>query len=142
MMLTAGRGSINIHSPASFTDYFVRLYNTSDLDREKVVDARRELDFPEVARRFRLIDGITTGVLVSYGEGALWVTRLLSGEQFGRGQLRQMRPFMVSLFERELKEGLGSGVVTIEGDAAIHVFRGNYSDALGLMLPGDDPLID
>lgn len=142
LMLKARGGSIDIHAPASFTEYFVRLYNSSDLDKRKVGDARRALDFPEVARQFKLIDDTTTGVLVPYGEGSRWLTLLLGGEQFGRGQLREMQPFMVSLYEGELRKGLASGAVTIEGDAAIHVFRGDYSETLGLTLPGEDPLQD
>jgi CRISPR-associated endonuclease/helicase Cas3 len=142
LMLTARRGAINIHVPACFTEYFVGLYNTSDLDKHKIGNLRRALDFPEVARCFKLIDDITTGVLVPYGEGAKWLRRLLSGEQFGRGQLRQMQPFMVSLYEPELKRALASGSVTVEGDPGIHVLHGDYGEALGLVLAGDDPLID
>ena len=142
VMLAVGGGSIDIHTPASFTDYFVGLYNSSDLDGRRVVDARRALDFPTVAQRFKLIDDITTGVLVPYGQGAGWITRLLAGEQFGRAHFRHMQPFMVSLYEGELKKGLASGEVTIEGDAGIHVFRGDYNDTLGLILSGDDPLED
>ena len=52
-----------------------------------------------------------------------------------------MQPFMVALYERELDKAMASGVVTVEGDG-MHVFHGEYSDALGLTLPGDDPLID
>lgn len=142
VMLHVGGGSIDIHTPASFTDYFVGLYNSSDLDGRRVVDARRGLDFPAVAQRFKLIDDITTGVLVPYGNGAHWMTRLLGGEQFGRWQLRQMQPFMVSLYEAELGKGLANGEVTIEGDAGLHVFHGEYDGALGLILSGDDPLED
>lgn len=142
VMLKAGGGAIDIHAPASFTSYFVGLYNSSDLDRRGVVEARRALDFPAVAQRFRLIDDITTGVLVPYGAGAEWIMRLLRGEEFGRAQLRQMQSFVVSLYRGELEQGLASGAVTVEGDAGVHVLRGSYSDALGLTLPGDDPLED
>ena len=141
VILRTEGGSIDIHTPESFAAYFVKLYNTTDLDQERVEQARRALDFPEVAHRFKLIDDITTGVLVPYEEGAEWVSRLGNGEPFGRGQLRQMQPFMVALYERELDKAMDSGVVTVEGDG-IHVFHGEYSDALGLTLPGDDPLID
>ena len=142
VMLKVGDGSIDIHAPSSFAGYFVRLYNSSDLDGRRVLDARRVLDFPEVASRFKLIDDVTTWVLVPYGKGAEWFERTLRGEQFGRGQLRQMQPFMVSLYDGEVQNGMASGAVTVEGDAGIHVFRGDYRDALGLTLPGEDPLID
>ena len=141
-MLKAGNGVIDIHTPASFTSYFVGLYNASDLDRRRIVEARRALDYPAVAQRFRLIDDITTGVLVPYGEGADWIARLLGGEEFGRSQFRQMQPFMVSLYSTELEQGLASGAISVEGDAGVHVLRGSYSAALGLVLPGDDPLKD
>jgi hypothetical protein len=53
-----------------------------------------------------------------------------------------MQPYMVSLYEAELKKGLASGVVTVEGDAGVHVFHGEYSPALGVVLSADDPLSD
>jgi CRISPR-associated endonuclease/helicase Cas3 len=142
LMLTTGNGAIDVHDPATFANYFVGLYNASDLDRNRIVDARRALDFPQVADRFRLIDDITTGVLVRYKDGASWMSRVLNGELLGRGQLRQMQPYMVSLYEAELKKGLASGVVTVEGDAGVHVFHGEYSPALGVVLSADDPLSD
>lgn len=140
LMLATGEGAIDIHDPAVFAEYFMRLYNTSNLDEKRIADYRRELDFPKVADRFKLIDDLTTGVLVPYGDGAAWIARVLRGEQFGRGQLRQMQSSMVSLYENELKHGLETGAVVIGADSGVHVLRGTYDSVLGLVLPGDDPL--
>lgn len=139
--MLATRGAIDIHDPAVFTDFFVRLYNSTDLDGRRVAEARSTLDFPEVAQRFKLIDDATTGVLVPYGDGASWIQRLQSGEPLGRAQARQMQRFMVALYEPELRRAVDAGVVRAQGDAGIYVLTGDYSDTVGLLLPGDDPLM-
>lgn len=141
-MLAARGGAIDIHDPAVFADFFTRLYNATDLDGKRVAEARRALDFPEVAKRFQLIDDATTGVLVPHGDGAEWIRRVQTGEPLGRAQLRQMQRFMVALYEPELRRALAAGVVRVQGDAGIHVLSGEYRDAVGLVLPGDDPLLD
>jgi len=140
--MLATKGSIDIHDPAMFTDFFVRLYNATDLDGRRVEEARRVLDFPEVAQRFKLIDDATTGVLVPYGGGAKWIQRLQTGEPLGRSEIRQMQRFMVALYEPELRRAVDTGAVRPQGDAGIHVLAGDYSDTVGLILPGDDPLMD
>ena len=140
-LLAVGGGAIDIHRPEVFTDYFVRLYNSDNLDARKIVPLRRQLDFPEVARQFRLIDDTTTAVLVPYGEGARWRERVLSGEVITRGALRAMGPYMVSLYTTtELARALASGQVTHTADG-LYVFVPEYDDDLGLVLR-DDPLKD
>lgn len=139
-MLKMHVGAIDIHAPESFSEYFIRLYNSSDLDAKGVVAARRSLNFPAVAEKFKLIKETTTGVLVPYGEGAEWIERLGAGEDLRRSQVRQMQPFMVSLYEGELQVGLNTGAIAVDTKSGIHIFRKDYDDTLGLVLPVDDPL--
>lgn len=123
-----------IDDPRTFADYFVRLYNTRDLDEKDVAGARKALDFPETASRFRIVDETTTGVLVRYGEGATWAERVLAGEELSRGQLRQLQPYTVALYQQELSQGLATGEIELAEKTGVHVFLGRYDDALGLVL--------
>jgi CRISPR-associated endonuclease/helicase Cas3 len=125
-----------LDDPATFGNYFVSLYNVRNLDERDVAGSRRALDFPATAARFRIIDDATTGVLVPYGEGAVWVERVLAGEELGRGEIRRLQPFIVGLYRRELEAALASGEVVLREQSGLHVFRGHYDDALGLVLTG------
>jgi CRISPR-associated endonuclease/helicase Cas3 len=72
--LSRGQSGPNIHAPASFDDYFRRLYADTDLDAndlQKNSDSpRRTLDFPETAARFELIPQATASVIVAYDDQA------------------------------------------------------------------------
>jgi len=129
------RGGVtpDIDRPATFADYFVRLYNVRDLDESRVGVAREQFDFPAVAERFRLIDDATTAVIVPYAEGAEWAERALGDAEFGRRELRRLQLFTVGLFENELAAGQAAGEI-VRTESGLHIFRGRYDPALGLVL--------
>lgn len=68
-MLTQ-HGDLNINDPALFRDYYRRLYdlnNPANLN-QALNDAITALDFPEVAKHYRLIDQNTIQILVPWAE--------------------------------------------------------------------------
>lgn len=68
-MLTL-HGDLNINDPALFRDYYRRLYDLNNpASQNKLLnEAITALDFPEVARHYRLIDQNTIQVLVPWAE--------------------------------------------------------------------------
>lgn len=63
-------GDLNINDPALFRDYYRRLYdlnNPANLN-QALNDAITALDFPEVAKHYRLIDQNTIQILVPWAE--------------------------------------------------------------------------
>jgi CRISPR-associated endonuclease/helicase Cas3 len=50
------RRGCDLHDPQTYERYFTLFFQGVDLDREKIQECRAVLDYPEVARRFRLID--------------------------------------------------------------------------------------
>lgn len=68
-MLTL-HGDLNINDPALFRDYYRRLYdlNNPASQNKALNEAITALDFPEVARHYRLIDQNTIQVLVPWAE--------------------------------------------------------------------------
>ena len=71
-----------------------------------------------------------------YGGGERWLRRIAAGEEIGRGALRHMQPFMVSLYEGELQRAIEEGTVRLDERTGIHVMTlvGRYDTALGLVL--------
>ena len=72
--LANGQAGPDIHNPASFDDYFRRLYADTALDAKDLQTGpdspRLALDFPETAARFELIPQSTTSVVVAYDDEA------------------------------------------------------------------------
>jgi CRISPR-associated helicase Cas3/CRISPR-associated endonuclease Cas3-HD len=62
--------NMNINDPALFRDYYRRLYdlNNPASQNEALNEAITALDFPEVAKHYRLIDQNTIQILVPWGE--------------------------------------------------------------------------
>ena len=71
-VIREGGAGFDFDTPTVATEYFASLYKslgTSGLDKEKVQALRLKHDFPEVARKMRLIKDDTVPVLVSYHQG-------------------------------------------------------------------------
>ncbi len=62
------RGSIDIHDPAVFRDYYRQLFDLAKPEAQNpaLLSALQDHDFPEVARSYRLIDGDAIQVLVPW----------------------------------------------------------------------------
>jgi CRISPR-associated endonuclease/helicase Cas3 len=132
--LLAAAGSIDLADPAIYREYFQRLYGNTAIDEGNVVDSRRKLNFPAVASAFRIIDEDTRPVVVPWGEGRRLMGRIRLGEPLTPADVRRLQPYTVSLHTNEVtiaaKEGL------IEEQDGVLLFRGDYDERLGLVLPG------
>ncbi|MXZ47239.1 MAG: hypothetical protein F4Z08_09720 [Chloroflexi bacterium] len=97
----------DLDDPAIVRRYFELLFGTAvDPDRAGIQPLRRQLDFPEVARRFRMIDDDTYDVVVPYPESeapriAALVDRLQGREGSPRELFRELQPHIVSIYRRE-----------------------------------------
>lgn len=139
-----GEGRCDPDDPASVREYFRRLYQI-ETDREKIQQWRSKFDYPEVQRRFRMIDDETESVVVhTYGSAEdqrrvrEQLDRLRDGGVGVRRAARALQPFIVSVRRAQAalyrSQGLTSPVV--EG---LSEWAGGYDDKLGLMIgePGD-----
>ena len=66
--MLADRGALDIHDPALFRDYYRQLFDLAKPEAQNpdLIRAISELDFPEVARRYRLIDADAIQVVVPW----------------------------------------------------------------------------
>jgi CRISPR-associated endonuclease/helicase Cas3 len=127
----------DIHDPADMRDYFQRLYHTGELDKHKIQDLRKALDFPTVAESYRLIEDDTFAVVVTTWERhQKRVQRLLARlrQNASRQNFRRLAPFQVNLRHYEMAKASGQ---IAEGPSGMQLWIGPYDDSFGLRLDGN-----
>jgi CRISPR-associated endonuclease/helicase Cas3 len=137
-----GSGRSDPDDPAHACHYFQQLFATVNLDREGIQALRKKFDYPEVARRFRMIDDDTESVLVEYGppeqqaQVAGWIARLRAGAPDARVLLRQLQPYTVALRKREADKVRDLIDVINPNLPGLGWWTGNYDRVCGLGAPG------
>jgi CRISPR-associated endonuclease/helicase Cas3 len=137
-------GDVDPDDPDTFLRYFAQLYRQVELDGAKVQESRWALDFPETAKRFRMIEDDGVSVLVSYGRGQqrqrfeALVERLRRPGGVTRATLRQAQPFIVSVQSRLRDEFMKAGLLE-EIAEEIYLWHGGYHPIRGLTAGPRDP---
>lgn len=121
--------------------YFERMAERIPADEKGIQHARRRLDFPLVAEKFRMIDEDTCDIIVSWPVEASpeierLVRQLQTRERPGRVVLRQLQPHTVSLYRREYTQLLGRGLIE-EVLPNVGRWHGTYDPVRGIV--GADP---
>jgi CRISPR-associated endonuclease/helicase Cas3 len=95
-------GRIDLHDPDIFPLYTKEVLQTQESDKNQVLTSERGQDFPESARRFKMIDQSGAAVIVPYKDG--W-TRAQALRQNGpsRDGLRSIQRYTVTLYEQEFR---------------------------------------
>lgn len=132
----------DLHEPATYRTYFERLFQAADLDSKRIQSCRRILDFPEVARRFRMIEDDSAPAVVRPPGHAPRVEHLLTTirEQAAapRWVFRNLHPYLVSIRSRLLPVHQRNGLLR-EVVPGLYEWLGAYDPVRGLMEAGRDP---
>ena len=137
-MLNAG--DLDMDDPVSIQRYFETLYPLEETDQKEIQKKRGELDYPEVARRFRMIDDDTVNVVITeYGTQTerqrvrSILDTLRAGAPPTRRILRQMQPYTVSLRRRQAVDYQRQGFLSPDEVApGLYEWLGQYDDVRGL----------
>ena len=123
-----------LHDPEIFRDYFKRVFDIVDTDRKRIQSYRAELNYPEVAKRYRLIESDTVSVVAPYGEG---LQRLEDWKTVPtQRNWQRLQPYLVNLFRHEIREKQ-DWLEPITPD--LYVWTGGYDNTLGLFEGFSDP---
>lgn len=127
------RDGVDLLAPATLATYYERFlaYSRDKLDHFDVQRARRDRNFPEVARRYRVIADETTGVLVPYGDFDPEPEQVPDDPGERRSWARALQPFAVSLREREFKRAVSDGTAVAMAPG-IWRWTGSYDPVTGL----------
>jgi CRISPR-associated endonuclease/helicase Cas3 len=122
------RENLNLHDPSIFEEYFQCLYK-SGADIHQIQDLRKRLDFPEVAKKFRLIRDDTTSVIIEYDDEVRKRLRELNYRDINAGDYRFLQPYMVSLRNYEFEQGKDISPQIAPG---LYVWGGTYHPVKGI----------
>lgn len=138
-----GTGVLDPDSPADMRRYFEQLYATVTLDRGQIQKLRRSLNYPEIAKAFRMIDDETEDVIItSYGDDLTrrQVERDLAYLQREEGNariiLRRLQPYLVSIRVAAAQRYRAQGLIE-EIMPGIGRWHGRYDQTLGLIADDD-----
>ena len=129
-------------SPKAMETYFSELLDLEGKegqDTKGILPLMQDIEhhfmpFPEVAKRFRLIEEDTRTVYIPWGESSDLFTRLEDGER-SRGLFRKLGQYSVSVYSNHFKALNDAGVLLLlEDDSAILNDTSLYSDTTGLTL--------
>jgi CRISPR-associated endonuclease/helicase Cas3 len=142
-------GNLNPDDPATMTRYFRRLFATVTLDREGIESLRKVWNFSEVAKRFRMIDEDTEGVIVPYGDEAARdqvraaINEVRSKSTRARFALRHIQPYVVAIRSGAAKSYRAKGwiePIDPDGKLALGIWQGQYDEVRGLVADDDRSL--
>lgn len=91
-----------LHNPDFYTEYFQMLFRDVDLDKRGIEPYRRDLDYPRVADKYKMIEDTLPVVISSYDnhEGERRLQEHL--KKPSRETWRRLMPFVVNLSYRDL----------------------------------------
>lgn len=136
-----GRGHLDPDDPDTSREYFRLLYQSIDTDAAGVQALRRDLNYPEVARKFRMIPDDTESVVVHYAPRAAQVLRLIDElrdqPERIRETMRRLQPFLVNLRSTEAgrcrKQGLIMDFPEHLSGLRVSEWGGSYHPVYGLL---------
>lgn len=131
-------GPIDMDDPTTAVQYFWRLFPVLGTDREGIQELRASLNYPEVARRFRMIDDDTVGVVITnFGSPEQRsdvknnIEELRSGTPRARHLLRRLQPYTVSMYRRQVPAMDNAGLLW-EVTPGLYEWRGRYDAVRGI----------
>jgi CRISPR-associated endonuclease/helicase Cas3 len=145
-----GTGNLDPDNPDDARRYFERWFQTlgpDGVDRERIQERRGRLDYPEVARRFRMIGDVTESVVITdygtAGERRLvqrTLDRLGGAAPDARRLLRVLQPFIVSIRRWEADRHRSNRFIGEPLLPDVSVWLGSYHPVRGLTAV-DEPWI-
>lgn len=136
----------DLHDTAICYRYFQDFYQAVTADEEHIQPLREQLNYPEVAQRFRLISDDTVSVIVDYhgvtpsGEPENLLALLRKSNENPRWLLRRLQPYMVNVRHHLLRQYERSGlVVPLIPHSDLYEWLGGYDSLRGLLARGLDP---
>jgi CRISPR-associated endonuclease/helicase Cas3 len=124
-----------IDHPEDIAEYYRRLYPTGDLDSKSIHIERSEYNFQSVAESYKIIDSVTTPLVVWTWEPAREEIEKLLAElrqHASRSAYRRLQRYTVNVYEHEFRRAASACVMN--DPPGVNVCSLPYDNALGLVI--------
>ncbi|MYB16030.1 MAG: CRISPR-associated endonuclease Cas3'' [Chloroflexi bacterium] len=134
------------HDPRAVGSYFKLLFGAAvNADSKKIQNARKSLDFPTVADRFRMIESDACDVIVDFPKLEtpridILVDQLRNRERPAREILRDIQPHIISIYRREYERRHRDGFIE-ELLPGVGRWLGYYDPVRGIIEADPDTII-
>src|SRR5215469_4069371 len=129
--------SLDLHNPGIYQTYFRKYYDYPYLDYYRIQELRKQLNYPEVADKFRMIEDDSKPVIVRYAPSPSRnaIDALLNElknldelkKSLTRAHLRVLQPYTVNLLAYEFEKAKADRLVTeVIPGSGIWEWRGKY----------------
>jgi CRISPR-associated endonuclease/helicase Cas3 len=139
------RDASTLHSPATYYEYFARLYGITGRDNaeaDPVFKCSTAFDFPGAAKECRLIEDNTRAVLVQWEKGAELYEKLKTQRHLTSAENRTAQRYSVNLYMGEFQKALAQGwVYQPVPEWELYVWNSQYDDDLGACHLSNNDLI-
>jgi len=133
------RDASTLHSPATYAEYFARLYSITGKDNaeaDPVFKCSTAFDFPGAAKECRLIEDNTSAVLVQWEKGNELYEKLKTQHHLSAAECRIAQRYSVNLYMGEFQKALAQGwVYQPVPEWELYVWNSHYDDDLGACHP-------
>lgn len=118
------RPDADLHDPVLYEEYFRAVYRSTSTDAHGIQQLRRDLDYPEVAARYRIIAEDMQAIVVPYEDALRRLVQVESSAKAGAAA-RMLQPFTVNLWRRDLVRLAREGLVK-ERPSGFYEWTGAY----------------
>jgi CRISPR-associated endonuclease/helicase Cas3 len=121
-------GKLDLTSPATFHEYYRRLYNSLERD-PGVLAAEKDLCFKQSAELFKMIEQPGVQIVAPYGDSEEKL-RQIDFSGITRKAMRRLQPFLVTLYPQEIETLRRAGaIIPIAKDCEVWRVLPNFKHA-------------
>lgn len=138
-LLLSDNDSEKLHQPEIYQIYFQRLFADIDPDKKRIQRLREQLDFPEVAKNYKLVEQDTKPVLINCKSAEKRLKQWK--EKPCKANWQRLQPLLVNMFDYEIKRDMGWVEQISINHKLIDFYRSNgkYDLLRGVVHAFDDP---
>jgi len=134
----------DVENPDLLETYFTRLYGNHEIDTKNILElaSAERLDFPEIAKRYHVIDDSTRAVLVPWSEGVDIIDQLKKIGHWTRPLLQKAKAYSVNFYQNKFNDWIAAGVIKVVGEGGeIAYWNLKYHPYLGAVEPQMEEMI-
>lgn len=135
-IILAKRSADDLHQPGIYREYFAHMYRSVNLDAYNVQTYRQELNYPKVAKNYKLIKDDTAMAVVPYEKSAERLSAFIKHPS--RETWRGLQPYVVSIRAKDMMDYLERGYAR-EITTGVFEWIGPYDKNRGLSDIYHDP---